>query len=452
MLREWDGSIALQDGLQDRAWIESMIRTACPDADDVEIELSRKSTRRLPGGRDEAKRRLARTDPSEYGRTRNHLDGAVTQLSAYLRHGVLELREVLDFALTSHRRGSIEKFVQELAWRDFYQRVWKQIGSDIWDDLEPYKTGWHANDYADELPVDVREGRTGIDYIDAFVRELYETGYLHNHARMWMAGYVVHGRRVKWQAGARWFLEHLLDGDEASNNLSWQWCASTFSHKPYIFNRANVLKYSGDRFVEHDANDLFDDGYEAIAQKLFPRAVVMDEGAGVRDGGGGFGSGAGGRSFWSKPEEDDAMDESSPGGHLVWVHDGMLSADHPAMRGLMDGSACAIFVIDCTRSGRDRWSAKRWRFIGESLAEMPVRVIASNDVVATILGEVERSGVDRVVTGHSPDPAIGRVVRRLESQVSVEWVKARDFVELEVGVDLKRFSRYWAKAERRIGR
>lgn len=448
MLREWDQDGAAGVASRDRSWIEAIIRSACPEADDEQIERSREATKRLPGGRDEAKRRLARIDPVEYGRTRNHLDGAVTRLSPYLRHGVLGLREVLDVALSSHRRGSIEKFVQELAWRDFYQRVWRQIGSDVWEDLEPYKTGWHASDYADDLPIDVREARTGIDYIDAFVRELHETGYLHNHARMWMAAYVVHGRRVKWQAGARWFLEHLLDGDEASNNLSWQWCASTFSHKPYIFNRANVLKYSGERFAGVDESDPFDDGYEAIAQKLFPRAGGMDETAGVREGT----AGASGRSFWSKPEDDEAMDAPSPGGHVVWVHDGMLSVDHPAMRGVMAGEARAIFVVDRKRSRRDGWSAKRWRFIGESLAEMPVRVVATDDVGLTILGEVERSGVDRVVTASSPDPAIGRVKRWLESRVTVEEVKDRDFVELEVGVDLKRFSRYWSKAERRIGR
>ena len=119
------------------------------------------------------------------------------------------------------------KLLQELAWRDYFQRIYARIGSAIWQDQEPYKTGFTAGDYADELPADISDGETGLACIDAFSKELIETGYLHNHARMWLAGYIVHFRRVKWQAGAHWFLQHLLDGDPASNNLSWQWVASS---------------------------------------------------------------------------------------------------------------------------------------------------------------------------------------------------------------------------------
>ena len=85
--------------------------------------------------------------------------------------------------------------------------------------------------YADHLPEDIAAGRTGLACIDAFAIDLRRVGWLHNHARMWLASYVVHWRRVSWQAGARWFLGHLLDGDPASNNLSWQWVASTFQRQ-----------------------------------------------------------------------------------------------------------------------------------------------------------------------------------------------------------------------------
>ncbi|MGC8035725.1 FAD-binding domain-containing protein, partial [Salmonella enterica] len=65
-----------------------------------------------------------------------------------------------------------------------------------------------------------------------------------NHARMWLASYVVHLRKVHWRAGADWMVGHLLDGDLASNHLSWQWVAGTGSHKPYLFNAENVAKYA----------------------------------------------------------------------------------------------------------------------------------------------------------------------------------------------------------------
>ena len=193
----------------------------------------------IRGGRQAAEIALDNINASAYEATRNYLDGAVTHLSPYIRHGVLSLAEVRDKAQADSR---INKLVQELGWRDFFQRVHRKVGRAIWQDLEPYKTGFSADDYADALPKDIENGTTGLDCIDAFSRKLRETGYLHNHARMWLAGYVVHWRKVKWQTGARWFLQHLLDGDPASNNLSWQWVASTYSHKPYFFNRENIEK------------------------------------------------------------------------------------------------------------------------------------------------------------------------------------------------------------------
>ena len=198
----------------------------------------------IRGGRQEAEVRLQRIDPRRYAATRNYLNGAVTHLSPYIRYGVLSLAEVRDAALSRVRRpADAAKLVSELGWRDYWQRLYERLGDDVWRDQEPYKTGYRADEYAAELPDDI-EGRTGLACMDAFSRELRSTGYLHNHARMWLASYVVHWRRVAWQAGARWFLEHLLDGDPASNNLSWQWVASTFSHKPYIFNRENLERFT----------------------------------------------------------------------------------------------------------------------------------------------------------------------------------------------------------------
>ena len=88
---------------------------------------------------------------------------------------------------------------------------------------------------------------------------------------MYIASYIVHFRRIRWQAGANWFLQHLLDGDEASNNFSWQWVASTFSNKPYIFNLENVDKYfSGQVVTSPESNQQINLSYEALTQRLFP--------------------------------------------------------------------------------------------------------------------------------------------------------------------------------------
>jgi deoxyribodipyrimidine photo-lyase len=227
----------------------------------------------IRGGRTEARTKLSKAELSRYAYTRNFLGGAITRLSPYIRHGALTLAEVRGHAFCSAKHPlHVSKFIVELAWRDYYQRLYEKLGDGVWEDREPYKTGRSPDDYADELPKDIPAGQTGLACIDAFARELRETGYLHNHARMWMAAYVVHWRRVKWQAGARWFLSHLLDGDPASNNLSWQWVASTFSHKPYFFNRENLEKYSGGAYCKtcpKRGRCDFEGSYPELSQRLF---------------------------------------------------------------------------------------------------------------------------------------------------------------------------------------
>lgn len=232
----------------------------------------------VKGGRSAAEQALKKINPARYEKSRNFLNGAVTRLSPYIRHGVLNLAEVRDQALALVvRQQEAAKLINELGWRDYWQRLYAKFGDGIWKDQEDYKTGFKASDYEDAMPDDVAAASTGLACIDAFSNQLQQTGYLHNHARMWMAAYVVHWRRTKWQAGARWFLRHLLDGDPASNNLSWQWVASTFSHKPYFFNRDNLEKYTEGKYCKQcpmKAQCDFDGDYAEIAAKLFPKAMT----------------------------------------------------------------------------------------------------------------------------------------------------------------------------------
>lgn len=230
----------------------------------------------ISGGRAAGLAKLQKASLARYEKTRNRLDGDVTGLSPYLRHGVLELAEVRDHAFA---RKAPEKFINELAWRDYWQRLYRQLGDQIWQDLEDYKTGFSAAHYSPHLPEDVRAGQTGT-VMDLFIAELLHTGYLHNHARMYLAAYLVHWRRVRWQAGAKWFLEHLLDGDPASNNLSWQWVASTFSHKPYFFNADNLRKYAAGKYPQllRGRLDPFEGSYQDLEAKLFPNLASPKRG------------------------------------------------------------------------------------------------------------------------------------------------------------------------------
>lgn len=265
----------LRRDLADRPALEAYLSTAFADRAAAGERLSP-----IRGDGTTLRGRLAAIDPRRYARTRNHLAGAVTGLSPWIRHGVVTLAELRDLALARvERPEEAEKLVSELAWRDYWQRVHSEVGERIWSDLEPWKTGWCARDYADRLPPEVEAGASGLACMDAFASELRITGWLHNHARMWVAAWVVHWLRVRWQAGARWFLRHLLDGDLASNNLSWQWVASTFSAKPYIFNRENLERNTNGRFCRtcprRDACP-FDASYEVLAAQLFPRLATAE--------------------------------------------------------------------------------------------------------------------------------------------------------------------------------
>ncbi len=226
---------------------------------------------------------LKRVDAKRYARSRNHLNGAVTGLSPYIRHGVFSLAEVRDAMFKRIRsREEGQKLINELGWRDFWQRMWQELGDRINEDREDFKTGHAANSYSKDLPDDVREGRTGLACMDSFRDDLVNRGWLHNHARMWMAAWLVHWRKVHWKAGADWFLEHLLDGDPASNQLSWQWVASTFSHKPYFFNRDNLERYSDGRYCKSCASANrcpFDASYDELEQKLFVVQAPIRAGA-----------------------------------------------------------------------------------------------------------------------------------------------------------------------------
>ena len=248
----------------DRAALIAHVKALSPGLDDETASV-------IEGGRAAGEALLAAIDPAAYGSSRNFLDGAVTRLSPYIRHGIVTLNEVRNRALEMGDAKLIEKFIQELGWRDFWQRIYAQNPNWIWHDIEAYKTGFSAGDYADTLPDDIADGETDSAAMNHFITELKTSGYLHNHARMYLAAYIIHWRRVKWQCGARFFLTHLLDGDPASNNLSFQWVASTFANKPYFFNLDNLQKFAAMQAPsDFDHNKCFAGSYDDLALRLFP--------------------------------------------------------------------------------------------------------------------------------------------------------------------------------------
>ena len=394
----------------------------------------------LHGGRAAALVKLATLDAAAYGQTRNHLDGAVSGLSPYIRHGVLTLAEVRDHALRTTRRDKVEKFVNELCWRDYWQRVYRVIGEGVWQDLEPYKTGLRASDYALELPDDILLAQTESLCINEMIRRLYETGHLHNRLRMYLAAYVVHWRRVRWQAGAAWFLEHLLDGDPASNNLSWQWVASTFGSKPYIFNAENMAKYLGDFGACRGADEPFRGSYEALAERLFPNGQGsvgrVDHDFTERLA----------RAHWRRPKPL----QKPLLRPIVWVHTESLSPTSAALAAYPD--APAVLVWDEASPVQRELGLKRMVFLYESAIETRAHM-RRGDTEEALLAFAEAHDADGIVTTESPSPHFARLVSTVSQHMPVCVLEETPLVDREGAFDLRRFSRFWERArESALGR
>jgi deoxyribodipyrimidine photo-lyase len=133
-----------------------------------------------------------------------------------------------------------EKLIQELAWREYYQKVWQSKNNLIWEDLKQIQPNFdHRN-----MLVALNNAQTGIDSIDREINNLYELGYLHNHIRMYLAAIACNIAKAHWLQPSKWMYYHLLDGDIASNNCSWQWVSGAFSGKKYYCNQENINKYT----------------------------------------------------------------------------------------------------------------------------------------------------------------------------------------------------------------
>ena len=325
--------------------------------------------------------RLAEVRPGDYARSRNHLEGAVTRLSPYITHGLLTLPEVLAAVQERHRLPRDHKFINELAWREYFHHVWDHEGRGIFSSLHAGPLPESA--YARVLPDDIRQAATGVPAIDEAVRCLYETGYLHNHARMWLASYVVHLRKVHWRAGADWMYGHLLDGDLASNHLSWQWVAGTGSHKPYLFNAGNVEKFAPAHW--HSRGTVIDMSYETLDEVARSGRPLPQRGGGA----GGTGSAVG----TARREGTAALfprgTEPTPEPPLLQAPPFALPT---AIAGELDGAwlvhpwnlgavpegverSRVVGVFAATFHQRWAWSERRWHFVHDAMREICDRIV-----------------------------------------------------------------------------
>jgi deoxyribodipyrimidine photo-lyase len=190
------------------------------------------------------------------GRNTDHGPGAhkaVSVLSPYVRRRLVLEQDLVAAALAAHGPEEGEKFIQEVIWRGYF-KGWLERRPQVWDS---YRAG--LEDDLAALERDRRQrrdveramnGQTGLECFDAWASELVETGYLHNHARMWFASIWIFTLGLPWRLGADFFFRHLLDGDAAANTLGWRWVAGLHTRgKPYPADAQNIATFTAGRFT-----------------------------------------------------------------------------------------------------------------------------------------------------------------------------------------------------------
>ena len=200
---------------------------------------------------------------AKYAKERNYDNGpeahhGVSGLSPFIRRRLVLEHDLVAEAVAAHGLGAAEKFVQEVFWRGYF-KGWLEQRPGVWDS---YRKGLHLdlqalqhNAKLNDAVETAEAGHTGLTCFDAWAKELVETGYLHNHARMWFASIWIFTLGLPWRVGADFFYRHLLDGDPASNTLGWRWVAGLHTRgKPYIAKAWNIAEFTKQRFTPSDAD------------------------------------------------------------------------------------------------------------------------------------------------------------------------------------------------------
>ena len=212
--------------------------------------------------------KIEQVNPLKYGKTRNHINGDVTYLSPYISRGVISTKQVLENILAKgYKISQIESFVKELCWRDYFQLVGqtRDLNQDIKQPQQPILNH--------EIPSSITNAKTGIVGIDQAIEQLYTSGYMHNHCRMYTASVVCNIAKSHWLHPSKWMYYYLLDGDWASNACSWQWVAAANSSKKYFANQENINRYTN----TNQTNTFLDKSYEDLEQMAVPDQLLATQ-------------------------------------------------------------------------------------------------------------------------------------------------------------------------------
>jgi len=223
---------------------------------------------------------------TDYSKLRNFDFGPdnrsnISCLSPYITHGTINELEVIDKSLKKFSFTKNEKFIQEVLWR-VYWKGWLELRPNVWSDylieLGKIKDEFKNN----QRYLDAIEGKTNVDCFNQWVIELKESNYLHNHTRMWFASIWIFTLELPWQLGAEFFMQHLYDGDTASNTLGWRWVAGVQTQgKHYLASEWNINKFTNNRFknikLNENAKPISSDKIYFVTNKGFENSEISED-------------------------------------------------------------------------------------------------------------------------------------------------------------------------------
>lgn len=351
-------------------------------------------------------KRHRNTDPGPEER-----DG-VSQLSPWLRHRLVLESEVVAATLEQHGFGSAEKFLQEVCWRTYF-KGWLECRPAIWQRYRETVAAQRAA-LAEQRDRRARheqalEGQTGIACFDAWAHELVTTGYLHNHARMWFASIWIHTLGLPWALGADFFLRYLLDGDPASNTLSWRWVGGLHTPgKTYLARPDNIERHTNGRF-RPGAHELAAQA-EPVGDADLPTPGTL-------------------------PEADPVPDQAA-----ILLHEDDLSG-LGALDAVPNGTGLAVLSAADTRSDHPTGSLARQfshKACEQALTEAAertqrhdARFLRTADSVDALVAWCRETGMDRVVTPWAPQGPVA------------DFLAAAEPVLQQAGIRLYRVRRDW---------
>lgn len=371
---------------------------------------------------------------SRYAKDRNFVVPGhtnVSRLGSAIRHRLITETEAAKAVMERYAFSTVEKFLQEIYWRRYW-KSWLSMRPQVWteylSELEELKGGeeW-------ERAERVMNGDGSVAIMNEFSKELRETGYLHNHARMWFAGYWIHTLRLPWQLGADFFFRHLLDGDPASNTLSWRWVAGLQTPgKTYLARRGNIEKYLHPELLNGNEQGL----------DLLGNPVARDPGEVTR--------------IPPVLKADDSLQgNGAPVG--LWVHEEDLSAGEfmegiPLDQILITGDELAWQDRDFSEIKR-RWLE---RALGDTksrcdeLCPGKVRLEVGKDLEKSVVGWAIEKGLRRVIAIR---PEVGLVNDRLpkirkalaEEKVDLDFIDRHEDLQM-ASLGKAGFFPFWKKA------